>query len=117
MIRPRYHGGMPELPEVETIRRDLEPLLVGRRIAAVAIHAGAERLAVTHAPSELERALEGRRVEALGRQAGWEEVRRLHAALTELVPGADVPDPVRGQERTWQKTIEAWEDHLDGAGP
>ena len=62
---------MPELPEVETIRRDLEPLLVGRRIDAVAIHEGAERLAVTHAPSELERALEGRRVEALGRHGKY----------------------------------------------
>ncbi len=38
---------MPELPEVETIRRDLTPLLVGRRIARVRIHAGGERLAVT----------------------------------------------------------------------
>ncbi len=29
---------MPELPEVETIRRGLEPYLVGRRFAAVEIH-------------------------------------------------------------------------------
>ena len=62
---------MPELPEVETIRRDLEPLLVGRRIDAVTIHAGSERLAVTHAPSEFERELEGRRVESLGRHGKY----------------------------------------------
>ena len=51
---------MPELPEVETIRRDLEPLLVGRRIERVRIHPGAERLAVTHARALSKRALTGR---------------------------------------------------------
>jgi formamidopyrimidine-DNA glycosylase len=80
---------MPELPEVETIRRDLEPLLVGRRIERVTIHAGAERLAVTHEPRELERALEGRRVDGLGRHGkyllatlddGWTWV--LHLRMT-----------------------------------
>jgi formamidopyrimidine-DNA glycosylase len=58
---------MPELPEVETIRRDLEPRLLGRRIVSVRIHPGAERLAITHPPRELERQLAGRRVETLGR--------------------------------------------------
>ena len=41
---------MPELPEVETIRLDLIPLLVGRRLSRVRIHPGGERLAVTHSP-------------------------------------------------------------------
>ena len=62
---------MPELPEVETIRRDLAPLLVGQRIRRVTIHAGAERLAVTHAPRELEQALAGRRVESIGRHGKY----------------------------------------------
>ncbi|MYD27876.1 MAG: DNA-formamidopyrimidine glycosylase, partial [Dehalococcoidia bacterium] len=31
---------MPELPEVETIRRDLEPLVVGRTVAAVEVDPG-----------------------------------------------------------------------------
>ena len=62
---------MPELPEVETIRRDLEPALVGRRIASVRIAPGAERLAVTHAPRALERALTGRRIEALDRRGKY----------------------------------------------
>jgi formamidopyrimidine-DNA glycosylase len=62
---------MPELPEVETIRRDLTPLLVGRRIEAVRIHPGGERLAVTHAPRELERALCGRTVESLDRHGKY----------------------------------------------
>ncbi|GMU39888.1 MAG: formamidopyrimidine-DNA glycosylase [Chloroflexota bacterium] len=62
---------MPELPEVETIRRDLAPLLVGRTLRRVRIHPGGERLAVTHAPRDLERELAGRRVDALGRHGKY----------------------------------------------
>ena len=62
---------MPELPEVETIRRDLEPLIVGRRVTCVRIHPGAERLAVTDAPRDLECELKGRRVEAVGRHGKY----------------------------------------------
>lgn len=62
---------MPELPEVETIRRDLAPRLVGRRIAEVRIHPGAERLAVTHSPRALERVLSGRTVVALDRHGKY----------------------------------------------
>ena len=35
--RASYAIGVPELPEVETIRRDLEPLVVGRRIVDVEV--------------------------------------------------------------------------------
>jgi formamidopyrimidine-DNA glycosylase len=62
---------VPELPEVETIRRDLRPLLVGRRLEQVHIHRGAERLAVTDSPRALERALRGRRVEGIGRHGKY----------------------------------------------
>ncbi len=62
---------MPELPEVETIRRGLEPRIAGRTIKAVRIHAGAERLAVTHSPRELEHELAGRRIEGLGRHGKY----------------------------------------------
>src|SRR5262245_19668763 len=62
---------MPELPEVETIRRDLEPLLVGRSLRDVHIHPGGERLAITHAPRELERELEERRVIGIGRHGKY----------------------------------------------
>ena len=62
---------MPELPEIETIRRDLEPRLVGRTIEAVTIHPGAERLAVTHPPRALERELAGRRIDALDRHGKY----------------------------------------------
>ncbi len=77
---------MPELPEVETIRRDLEPLLVGRRIERVRIHAGAERLAVTDSPRALERALTGRRIVEIGRHGKY--------LLLRL-------DPERAGERWW----------------
>ena len=62
---------MPELPEVETIRRDLRPLLVGRRIDLVRIHQGAERLAVTHSPRTLERILAGRHILEIGRHGKY----------------------------------------------
>jgi formamidopyrimidine-DNA glycosylase len=62
---------MPELPEVETIRRDLAPHLAGRSIEDVAIHPGGERLAITHPPRELEAELRGRRIESLGRHGKY----------------------------------------------
>ncbi len=62
---------MPELPEVESTRRTLAPGLVGRLISAVAIHPGAERLAVTHRPREFEEVLTGRRIHSLGRHGKY----------------------------------------------
>ena len=62
---------MPELPEVETIRRDLEPHLVGRTIERARIRPGGERLAITHAPRELERELARRRIEELRRHGKY----------------------------------------------
>lgn len=62
---------MPELPEVETTRKHLEPAIVGRKIASVAIHPGAERLAITHAPRDLEAELTGRTIEAIDRHGKY----------------------------------------------
>tara|TARA_Y100000588_G_scaffold346276_1_gene394167 strand:- start:2267 stop:3085 length:819 start_codon:yes stop_codon:yes gene_type:complete len=62
---------MPELPEVETTRRQIAPIIVGRTIKSVKIHKGAERLAVTHAPHELEFTLTGRRIDALDRHGKY----------------------------------------------
>ncbi len=83
---------MPELPEVETIRRDLEPLIAGRSITAVAIAGDAERLAVTHSPRALEGQLTGRRIEALGRHGKYmlaslddERVWVIHLRMTGLL--------------------------------
>jgi len=62
---------VPELPEVETIRRDLEPLVVGRRIEGVEVDEGTIRL-LTGVPIELVRAnLTGRVVVSLGRRGKY----------------------------------------------
>jgi len=62
---------MPELPEVETIRRDLEPLVVGRRIAAVDVDPGTVHL-LAGAPIEALRAnLAGRTFTSLGRRGKY----------------------------------------------
>ena len=59
---------MPELPEVETVVRELRPHLLGRRIAAVEV--GRKRLRRRWAP-EWETQLVGRKVEAVRRRGKW----------------------------------------------
>jgi formamidopyrimidine-DNA glycosylase len=60
---------MPELPEVETIRRQLAPLVEGRRIERIEILD--PRWSRPLAPGELEEALAGRRIEGLGRRGKY----------------------------------------------
>lgn len=60
---------MPELPEVETIRRQLAPLVEGRRLKRVEILDA--RWSRPLAPRELADVLEGRRVETLGRRGKY----------------------------------------------
>jgi formamidopyrimidine-DNA glycosylase len=60
---------MPELPEVETIRRQLEPELVGRRIESSAVLD--ERWTRPLPPRDVERAVAGRRIESLGRRGKY----------------------------------------------
>jgi formamidopyrimidine-DNA glycosylase len=60
---------MPELPEVEVIRRGLAPLLVGRRFLAVKV--GEKRLRQQSSPRELRRWLPGRRLENLHRRGKY----------------------------------------------
>jgi formamidopyrimidine-DNA glycosylase len=97
---------MPELPEVETIRRDLQPLLVGRTLSNVRIHPGGERVAVTHAPRELERELEGRRVVEVGRHGKYLLVKLddgrtwvLHLRMTGSIVVTTADAPTRAFER------------------
>lgn len=62
---------MPELPEVETIRRDLEPLVVGRRITGVEVDEGTIHL-LTKAPLEaLRSTLVGRTFTSMGRRGKY----------------------------------------------
>ncbi|HWY90802.1 MAG TPA: bifunctional DNA-formamidopyrimidine glycosylase/DNA-(apurinic or apyrimidinic site) lyase [Solirubrobacteraceae bacterium] len=60
---------MPELPEVETIRRQLAPLVEGRRLKRVEILD--PRWSRPLAPHELADAILGRRVEQLGRRGKY----------------------------------------------
>ena len=60
---------MPELPEVETIRRQLEPALVGRRIDAARVLD--ERWSRPVPPRALEAEVKGRRIDAVGRRGKY----------------------------------------------
>lgn len=59
---------MPELPEVETTRRGIEAVLVGKTITAVALHQPRLRWTV---PSDFIAALRGQRVRAVKRRAKY----------------------------------------------
>jgi len=62
---------MPELPEVETIRRDLAAHVVGRRFTAVEVMAGAEKVVALPSPAEFRRALPGLRIEGVERRGKY----------------------------------------------
>jgi formamidopyrimidine-DNA glycosylase len=60
---------MPELPEVETVRRQLEPELVGRRIESAEVLD--ERLTRPEPPDAVARAVAGREVTAVARRGKY----------------------------------------------
>ena len=64
---------MPELPEVESVRRQLEPALVGRRFDHVAVYDS--RLVRPYEPDAVAAELEGERVAALERRGKYLVVR------------------------------------------
>ena len=64
---------MPELPEVETVRRQLEPILVGRTFEHVEI--ADARLVRPHDPVEVAAELSGERVDAVDRRGKYLIVR------------------------------------------
>jgi formamidopyrimidine-DNA glycosylase len=59
---------MPELPEVETIRRDLLPVLRGRAFTHVWVSPDAFRLVQAPLPADFARLLSGRRIEDISRR-------------------------------------------------
>jgi formamidopyrimidine-DNA glycosylase len=90
---------MPELPEVETIRRQLAPLVEGRKLRAVEVLDW--RWSRPLAPSELEQALIGRRVERLGRRGKylvWHLSGDVHLAQHLRMTGAVLADPDPAQQ-------------------
>jgi formamidopyrimidine-DNA glycosylase len=60
---------LPELPEVETIRRQLEPSLLGRRIKRAEVLD--ERWSRPEPPRAVEAALAGRRIQSVGRRGKY----------------------------------------------
>src|SRR6201747_2920652 len=60
---------MPELPEVETIRRHLAPHVEGRTLERLVIHDA--RWTLPLMPLEVSSAVEGRQVEKLGRRGKY----------------------------------------------
>jgi formamidopyrimidine-DNA glycosylase len=62
------HGAMPELPEVETVRRGLEPVLAGQRLARVEARRPDLRFPL---PEGFVQRLTGARVERLERRAKY----------------------------------------------
>ncbi|NLP37901.1 MAG: DNA-formamidopyrimidine glycosylase [Firmicutes bacterium] len=63
---------MPELPEVETIRRDLETLLVGKKIAGVEIYySGSVKIP---SAARLRQELPGRKITGVGRRGKYLQI-------------------------------------------
>jgi len=84
---------MPELPEVETIRRELAPLVEGRRLERIEILD--PRWSYPLAPQELADALAGRLIERLGRRGKylvWSFEDDLHLAQHLRMTGAVLLD-------------------------
>ncbi len=92
---------MPELPEVETVARDLRPRLVGALI--VGARCGWARTLRTHEPVAFAEAVAGRTIVAVGRRAklvivelSGEAALTIHLKMTGqlfVVPGSTPEDP------------------------
>lgn len=91
---------MPELPEVETIRRDLEPELTGRVIDGVVVHQ-ADIVLPPHDPTSFCRRLKGRRIAGVGRRAKYllfqlddDSILQVQLRMSgRFALGRDLPDP------------------------
>jgi formamidopyrimidine-DNA glycosylase len=68
-MRSDYACAVPELPEVETIRLALEPLLTGRRIERAEIYD--YRLTLPEPPEAVAQQLEGERILDIGRRGKY----------------------------------------------
>ncbi len=69
--RSPYDQPVPELPEVETIRRDLEPLVVGRTITGVDVDPATIHLLAAAPVEVLRENLVGRTITSLGRRGKY----------------------------------------------
>ncbi len=97
---------MPELPEVETIRRQLAPLVQGSTLTRLEI--SDPRWSRPLAPAEVEQALTGRRIKALGRRGKylvWEFSGDVylaqHLRMTGAILNEPSPEPAHVRVRMW----------------
>lgn len=97
---------MPELPEVETIRCDLSPHIVGRRITGLHVKRGASRLLLGVPQKQLRDRLSGCRIDSVGRAgkyllfhlddgASWVVHLRMTGSLRHRIQGAPPDDFLR----------------------
>src|SRR6185295_4775326 len=110
---------MPELPEVETVCRQLEPELEGRRIESLEVPDA--RWCRPVPPAELEAAVSGRTIEHLGRRGKYlllgldgRQTLVMHLRMTGnlvLVEGEDKLDPSEGM-RLYEGERSTSERHL-----
>jgi formamidopyrimidine-DNA glycosylase len=110
---------MPELPEVETICRQLEPEIEGRRIEQLEIQD--PRWCRPAPPAELEKAVAGRMIKSLGRRGKYlllaldgEKTLVMHLRMTGnlvLGEGEDRLDPSEGM-RLYESERSTSERHL-----
>jgi formamidopyrimidine-DNA glycosylase len=100
---------MPELPEVETIRRQLEPAIRGRTIRSVEVRD--PRWTRPVAPAEVEQALSGRKIDAVDRRGKYLLLRlsgdralAMHLRMTGNLllqePGSDLAADLEGARAT-----------------
>lgn len=98
---------MPELPEVETIRRQLEPLLVGRSITAATSHPSAKFVEAEHAA--------GAGIDAVRRRGKYliidlDDDRELiiHLGMTGVLSVPNVQDDGAHTRAQWQLENDRW---------
>ncbi|HYP56206.1 MAG TPA: bifunctional DNA-formamidopyrimidine glycosylase/DNA-(apurinic or apyrimidinic site) lyase [Solirubrobacterales bacterium] len=110
---------MPELPEVETVCRQLEPEVEGRRIARLEVRDA--RWCRPASPEALEKAAAGREIRGLGRRGKYlllrldgEQTLVMHLRMTGnlvLVEGEEALDPSEGR-RLYEGERSTSERHL-----
>ena len=99
---------MPELAEVETVRRQIEKRLVGQRIKSVDVDATDRYLYKFAKPKEVEKALTGAKVKACGRKGKyfWLELDRkpwpiIHLGMSGNVAIIDPAAKHLGHQKVW----------------
>lgn len=94
---------MPELPEVEVVRRGLAPYVTGRRIGAVAVLESRSVRRHDAGPADLTAALTGRRVQTVSRRGKylWATLDNDQALVVHLGMSGQLllPDPGSADER------------------